>query len=429
MFFVFFTLLFCNLTGIPFDSKFVVSLNVISPLKTSNIYFNTHERVNNAKFKNTSEIKPDSQYKPLSFIVNSCNFNLFNTTTEYNIQSNYEKYNQICNINRNFKLLSNPNDQHTGSSDNKWASLRVWNNPPKYSENKYMVKYPNLGTESQDDESKPVKMSRRKKFLEFFITTPPWSPADDLKNPYMMGKDDLTLSLEKWPENCFLRVKIYSYYKHLATLAVRRIQLGLKDNKNLKVTNPMGLPMRRKRWCYMSSAFVDKRSKDLIEIQEHVRVVDIVPVNNGQPKNFKGLLMVPMPDLVSFDYWFEEVHKPVKSRLIHDLFKDRKWVSKYFLYHRDKHEKKELIDKLTSPDLIDEIPLRWKRKHKLDYFFLQLCELRKLYNFVVSRKAEDEARRFYNVRMPEIWEVDDVRFVGTQEDRQYDPDYSNVDKL
>uniref|UniRef100_A0A3B0N155 30S ribosomal protein S10-like protein, putative n=1 Tax=Theileria annulata TaxID=5874 RepID=A0A3B0N155_THEAN len=428
MFFVFFILSFCNLTEILLNAEFVVSLNVISSLKTSKIAFNTHEDFNNTKFKNTSEIKGDSGYKPFSFITNCWNFNTFNTKLEHKIQINVKKHNKTCKINRNLKLFLDRNDQHTNSYGTQRDSRESEDQLEKYNEDKFVNNSQELEEVAKDEVRKLGKRSRLK-FSDYFISTPPWSAADDLRVPYMMTKEDLTLSLEKWPENCFLRVKIYSYYRHLASLAVKRIQLGLKDNPNLKVTNPMALPMRRKRWCYLSSPFVDKRSKDLIEIQEHVRVVDIVPVDNGNPRNFTGLLMVPMPEFVSFDYWFEEVHKPVKSRLIHDLFKDRKWVSKYFLYHRDKHEKKDLIDKLTSPELVNEIPLRWKRKHKLDYFFLQLCELRKLYNFVVTRKAEDEARRFYNVKMPDIWQVDDVRFIGTQEDRRFDPDYTNVDKL
>ncbi|BAM41701.1 RNase L inhibitor protein [Theileria orientalis strain Shintoku] len=351
-----------------------------------------------------------------------------NNRNKYTLRIAKNGSNTSYNSRKDLKLESTSN----GSGENlgnkaldsyasKWYSKRAYgteNSDQIQGENSGVSATDESGSEDSDEEDYSINL----------IPEKPWKPGDDLRLPYLMD-EKLELSMDSWPENCFLRVKLFSYYKHLVNLAAERIKLGLRDNENLRVTNPMALPMRRKRWCYLSSAFIDKRSKDLIEIQEHVRVVDILPVRGSRVRNFRGLLMVPLPYYVSFDYWFEEVHKPVKSKLIHDLFRKRTWVSKYFLYHRDKHEKRELIERITSPELVDEVPLRLKKQHKADYYFYELGELRKLYKFIVARKAEDEARRFYGVRTPEIWEVDDVRFVGNYEDRKFDPDYSSVDRI
>ncbi|UKJ90001.2 RNase L inhibitor protein [Theileria orientalis] len=337
-------------------------------------------------------------------------------------------YNTTSNSHNNLKIDSrsndsgeNPRNKAIDSHVSKWYTKRDYS-----TENSYKFQAGNSGLRST--EANGSDDSDETDGTSGLITEKPWMPGDDLRLPYLMD-EKLELSMDSWPENCFLRVKLFSYYKHLVNLAADRIKLGLRDNENLRVTNPMALPMRRKRWCYLSSAFIDKRSKDLIEIQEHVRVVDVLPVRGSSFRSFKGILMVPLPEYVSFDYWFEEVHKPVKSKMIHDLFRKTTWVSKYFLYHRDKHKKRELIDRITSPDLVNEVPLRLKKQHKADYYFYELGELRKLYKFIVSRKAEDEARRFYNVPTPEIWEVDDVRFIGNYEDRKFDPDYSSVDRV
>lgn len=283
---------------------------------------------------------------------------------------------------------------------------------------------------------------------------------DILDIPYVIPRK-VNMSLDKWPDNCFLRIRLVSYYPYLLRFASNRLIRGIKEHTNLRVGNVKAMPMRKKRWCLLSSPHVDKRSKDLFEIQEHVRYLDVFPVaskssasseekenegNTSESKTksedvkpasesrwmdvssersanledkmkFKGILMVPLPSMVSFDYWFEEVHKPVKNRSIERQFRRRIWVSKYFLYNYEKREKAEIIDKLTSPELYKEIPLRWK-KHPCDYFSLQLGELKKLYNFVVARKAEDEARERYGVKMPELYDIDEVRFVPNEEDRR-----------
>ncbi|UKK02988.2 RNase L inhibitor protein [Theileria orientalis] len=405
--------------------------------KASGLYFTMETQIKHLKHNNNfnyngindllklnSNFKLGSHTHP-SGLVSPCFINNRNT---YTLKIAKNGYNTPSNSHNDLKLDSKsnisgeiPDNQVPDSYVSKWYSKRAYG-----TENSDRFRGRNTDIRGMDEtESDDYDETDGNSPL---ITEKPWMPGDDLRLPYLMD-EKLELSMDSWPENCFLRVKLFSYYKHLVNLAAERIKLGLRDNENLMVTNPMALPMRRKRWCYLSSAFIDKRSKDLIEIQEHVRVVDILPVRGSRVRSFKGILMVPLPDYVSFDYWFEEVHKPVKSKLIHDLFRKRTWVSKYFLYHRDKHKKRELIDRITSPDLVNEVPLRLKKQHKADYYFYQLGELRKLYKFIVARKAEDEARRFYNVPTPEIWEVDDVRFIGNYEDRKFDPDYSSVDRV
>ncbi|KAK1932926.1 hypothetical protein X943_001406 [Babesia divergens] len=302
-----------------------------------------------------------------------------------------------------------------------------------------------------------------------FHSTVKYKDEELLRLPYVMSRD-VNMNIEKWPENCFLRIRLVSYYPYLLKLSANRIIRGIRENTNLRVGNVKAMPMRKKRWCLLSSPHVDKRSKDLFEIQEHVRFLDVFPKAKKVPAEassnkseddsasavgdtasledgkeapeasstsgsrwnrvdeirssgaedemkFKGLLMVPLPSMVSFDYWFEEAHKPVKNRSIDKVFRRRIWISKYFLHNYEKREKAELIDKLTSPDLYQEIPLRWK-KHPCDYFACQLGELRKLYNFVVARKAEDEARKRYGVKEPELLDIDEVRFIPNEEDRR-----------
>lgn len=328
------------------------------------------------------------------------------------------------------------------------------------------------GDDKIDEASAPVEMAFGKQQLH---SARVYEEDELLRMPYYMSRE-VNMGLDRWPENCFLRIRLVSYYPYLLRFAADRLIRGIREQTNLRVGNVKPMPMRKKRWCLLSSPHVDKRSKDLFEIQEHVRFLDVFPAakkpstgesgaagsnagcdattpgfgnvdaaagsteqypnyraepwrnsrwmggdHSGESSEnlmkFKGLLMVPMPSMVSFDYWFEEVHKPVKNREIEKQFSKRIWVSKYFLYNREKREKAEIIDKLTSPELYAEIPLRWK-KHPCDYFALQLGELRKLYRFVVARKAEDDARRRYGVKMPQLPDVDEVRFVPNEEDRR-----------
>ncbi|GIX61168.1 ribosomal protein S10 [Babesia caballi] len=293
-----------------------------------------------------------------------------------------------------------------------------------------------------------------------YRSTRPYGERDILELPYVESRN-VNMSFDRWPDNCFLRIRLESYYPYLLRLSADRLIQGIREHTNLRVGNVKAMPMRRKRWCLLSSPHVDKRSKDLFEIQQHVRFLDVFPAvkprsqtenssetDNGEvtdgaeimPKEdqandsrwritqhsstetddgmkFKGLLMVPLPSLVSFDYWFEEAHKPVKNQAIEKVFRRRVWVSKYFLHHYEKREKAEIIDQLTSPELYPEIPLRWK-KHPCDYFALQLGELRKIHNFVVARKAEDEARARYGVAVPKFYDIDEVRFVPNDDDRR-----------
>ncbi|ORM40107.1 30S ribosomal protein S10 [Babesia sp. Xinjiang] len=280
-----------------------------------------------------------------------------------------------------------------------------------------------------------------------------YTDEDVLDLPYLES-NDVNLSFNRWPDNCFIRIRLESYYPFLLRLAADRLIRGIRENTNLRVGNVKAMPMRRKRWCLLSSPHVDKRSKDLFEIQQHVRFLDVFPplknkleelsdqdtvesdaTNNQRisklrqaskddSMKFKGVLMVPLPNFVSFDYWFEEVHKPVKNRSIEKVFRKRIWVSKYFLHHYEKREKAEIIDRLTSPELYPEVPLRWKR-HPCDYFALQLGELRKMYNFVATRYAEDQARKRYNVPGPKYYDIDEVRFVPNDDDRRCGYDSSD----
>ncbi|GBE58578.1 30S ribosomal protein S10 [Babesia ovata] len=303
-----------------------------------------------------------------------------------------------------------------------------------------------------------------------YHSSKPYTEEDMLDLPYVLSRN-VNMSLDRWPDNCFLRIRLESYYPFLLRFSADRLIKGIREHTNLRVGNVKAMPMRRKRWCLLSSPHVDKRSKDIYEIQQHVRFLDVFPAAKpaqqsgssanedgtgdageeghngegvdadtvaddisegaktgspqsyrmGQPKSdamkFKGLLMVPLPNFVSFDYWFEEVHKPVKNRNIEKTFRRRIWVSKYFRHNYEKREKAELVDKLTSPELYAQIPLRHKR-HPCDYFALQLGELRKLYDFVVRRKAEDEARARYGVPGPKFYDIDEVRFVPNEEDRR-----------
>ncbi|CDR97411.1 30S RIBOSOMAL PROTEIN S10, putative [Babesia bigemina] len=326
------------------------------------------------------------------------------------------------------------------------------------------------------DQRIPPRRERRP-----YHSSKPYGEADMLDLPYVLSRN-VNMSLDRWPDNCFLRIRLESYYPFLLRFSADRLIKGIREHTNLRVGNVKAMPMRRKRWCLLSSPHVDKRSKDIYEIQQHVRFLDVFPApkpaRNSGPSaegdgtgdsahegdndsgmdadtsaedipedaegdeqrydrerqqesdamKFKGLLMVPLPNFVSFDYWFEEVHKHVKNRSIEKTFRRRIWVSKYFRHHYEKREKAELVDKLTSPELYSQIPLRHKR-HPCDYFALQLGELRKLYDFVVRRKAEDEARERYGVPGPKFYDIDEVRFVPNEDDRRcgHLPDDADVD--
>ncbi|EDO08500.1 Ribosomal protein S10p/S20e family protein [Babesia bovis T2Bo] len=269
-----------------------------------------------------------------------------------------------------------------------------------------------------------------------YHTTKPYTDAEVLALPYVESKK-INLSFNRWPDNCFIRIRLESNHSFLVNLAVERLIRGIREHTNLQVGNAKPMPKRRKRWCLLSSPHVDKRSKDLFEIEQHVRFLDVFPaVTNKDPvpsensqlgevsdalkddiNTFKGTLMVPLPSMVSFDYWFEEVHKPVKNKSIERTFHSKIWISKYFLHNYEKRKKAEIIDELTSPELYPEIPLRWKR-HPCDYFALQLGELQKMHKFVVTRKAEDEARKRYGVKMPKYMDIGEIRFVPNDEDRR-----------
>ncbi|GFE53532.1 30S ribosomal protein S10 [Babesia ovis] len=300
--------------------------------------------------------------------------------------------------------------------------------------------------ESKDQEPQPYHSTKK------------YTDKDVLDLPYVESRN-VNLSFDRWPDNCFIRIRLESNHSFLAKLAADRLIQGIREHTNLRVGNTKAMPKRRKKWCLLSSPHVDKRSKDLFEIEQHVRFLDVFPpvksedqtpdgvsdadtredttnvdhitpdeadgrfgqirsVYKKRGNTFNGLLMVPIPSMVSFDYWFEEVHKPVKNKSIDKTFSKCVWVSKYFLHNYEKREKAEIIDELTSPELYPEIPLRWKM-HPCDYFGLQLGELRKLHKFVVTRRAEDEARRRYGVPMPEYMDIGEVRFVPNEEDRRH----------
>ncbi|AFZ81693.1 30S ribosomal protein S10, putative [Theileria equi strain WA] len=323
---------------------------------------------------------------------------------------------------------SNIQNGSTSKNMSRFAPSELVNAPIKLAKivGEKVVQMLRPGTSSPDNTniSSPHIGNKSDGNIPYKIKEGEYGPTrSTLKKPYFIRKSDPGLPFKKWPKNSFLRIKLTSYNKQLLKAAIDNIKIGIEKHSNLQVMSPMAIPMRRKRWCYLSSPHIDKRSKDLIEIQRHVRILDVLPPKNLDIKDtkFSGLMMVPLPNLVSFDYWFEDVHKPIKNSKIHNLFKRRTWVSKYYLYNRDKTKKEELIRKLIAPELENEIPLKWKRR-MCDYFGMQLGELQKLYIFVSRRKAEDNARLKYNVPMPDYHDFGEIRFVGNEEDRAFDGD-------
>ncbi|KAK2196325.1 bifunctional Ribosomal protein S10 domain superfamily/Ribosomal protein S10 domain [Babesia duncani] len=283
---------------------------------------------------------------------------------------------------------------------------------------------------------------------ERIISDKPRQDEELLRLPFISDEKEMKFSLDKWPENCFLRIRLVGYCPKDLDLAMKRIREGVLEYSNLKIAHAKAYPMKKKRWCILSSAHADKRSKDLYEIQEHVRVMDVFPCSNFSKANvdqgdndatgaseksldsrhFKELLVIPLPNLVSFDYWFCEVYKPTKRKFIDELFNRKVWISKYYLHHKLKEEKTHIIDQLTSPEYINEVPLRWKRS-KLDYYSYQITDLRRIFNFVRQRKSLDDARRKFNIQMPKLLDIDEVRFVANLQDRQYDEEMEDVDVL
>lgn len=94
-----------------------------------------------------------------------------------------------------------------------------------------------------------------------------------------------------------VRIKVKGYDNKVVDASVKKI-IDTCKRTGAKVSGPVPLPTRIKRWTVLRSPNIDKRSQETYELRVSVRLLDIVEMNN---KTVEALKHLELPAGVTTD--------------------------------------------------------------------------------------------------------------------------------
>ncbi len=89
-------------------------------------------------------------------------------------------------------------------------------------------------------------------------------------------------------EDTKIRIKLKSFDYRLIDKAAVDIVLMVKKT-GAKVSGPVPLPTKIRRFCVLRSPHVDKRSREHFEIRTHKRLIDIISYNDETIRELQKL--------------------------------------------------------------------------------------------------------------------------------------------
>ncbi|SIO73665.1 apicoplast ribosomal protein S10 precursor, putative [Babesia microti strain RI] len=235
-----------------------------------------------------------------------------------------------------------------------------------------------------------------------------WHFGAEVPDHQIEKLDNSKFKLKTWPQNTYLRIKLLCAYRKYINLAVHRIRNAIQDTKSLKLTSVKTIPKKVNRFLIICSPTIDKRSKDHYEIEQHTRVLDIYPQDGIDTSKieFSKLLLIPMPVQVKYESWFQEINGPTKSEFIHQQY-IKKWISKYYIYNRDKKSKIEIINQLLEPENKEFMPLRWPNTF-YSLYKIPLPQLEGMLKRVQKRRDLIRQYDIFNIQRPNIKPLPEV---------------------
>lgn len=94
-----------------------------------------------------------------------------------------------------------------------------------------------------------------------------------------------------------LRIKVRAYDHAILDTSVKQI-IDTAARYNAEVVGPVPLPIDIKKYTVNRSTFIDKDSREQVEMRIHKRMIDII---NPVPKVIEALTNIDLPSGVSID--------------------------------------------------------------------------------------------------------------------------------
>lgn len=94
-----------------------------------------------------------------------------------------------------------------------------------------------------------------------------------------------------------IRIKVTGFDNKVVDNSVKKI-IDVCRRTGAKVSGPVPLPTRIKRWTVLRSTNIDKRSQESFEIRVSMRLIDILEIND---KTIDALRFLELPTGVSTD--------------------------------------------------------------------------------------------------------------------------------
>ena len=88
-----------------------------------------------------------------------------------------------------------------------------------------------------------------------------------------------------------IRIRLRAYDHRILDQSVKEI-IEVATRTGAKISGPIPLPVRKKRWTVLRSPHVDKKSREQFEIRTHKRVLDIVEPTS---KTVDALMKLELP--------------------------------------------------------------------------------------------------------------------------------------
>lgn len=88
-----------------------------------------------------------------------------------------------------------------------------------------------------------------------------------------------------------IRIKVRGYDSGLVDSSVKKV-IDTAVRTGAKISGPVPLPTRIKRWTVLTSPNIDKRSQEAFERKTSIRLIDIT---NSTPKTIDALTYLELP--------------------------------------------------------------------------------------------------------------------------------------
>ncbi|MEI7603750.1 MAG: 30S ribosomal protein S10 [bacterium] len=94
-----------------------------------------------------------------------------------------------------------------------------------------------------------------------------------------------------------IRIKIKGFDSKVVEQASKQI-VEVVLRSGAKITGPIPLPTKTKRWTVIKSPHIDKRGMETFELKTYIRLIDIV---DATPKTIESLSHLELPAGVGID--------------------------------------------------------------------------------------------------------------------------------